>query len=838
MEIEEEKKKKKKSFKERVLTFVKGIPGFFKEVVFVTRLIFLLFFVLIAYILEETPKRSLDKPNRKFNFKKKLRDSYNKFYNKFLQKFDFHEENNIRGSDLIFLALKNLSAKKNRTYVTIGGMALGFGAIILLLSVGYGFERLVVSRVASLAEMKQIDVNITQGTPLTLSADVIDQISEIDGVEVTLPIIESVSKVNYNNAVSDVIIYGVSNRFLEESGISPIEGQIFNDSASNLHSEIEEESHGVVAGATSSLIGKDSYAKEISQVHYSILPLEWKPVYSQPNEDSKIVGYTKREAGEQDAIEVWGTEVKANSGEYYAFDVDGTIYSPWIKSNFLLWEKTLCSINDPDCVDSNFKVIRNLTNQEVGEGYITESNVSIDRYEIYESSYLEIFNGKVIDHISFDVKANDYTYFFFDSSEDSLTSSILDESNNITFNGDLVYGNYYDSAYTSVKDDNGNRYSYWVKSDVNAWREPDCNGVCDIYYTSQKEGFKEGKLEVYFKISDIRIKDLLKENLLSEGVLGESDSTQVASESDPNSSFIDLNNLVGEEGDDIDWVAISSELGTLDSVDKDIKSVPENAQKLALVNTSMLDLLGISCNEAIGETFESTVVFDSSLFNKTNYIVESEPIDFEVLGIVSDSKTPTFYVSFGDLLVDGVENVSQLKVIVNNQNNVSDVRASIESMGFKTASIVDTVDRISSLFSYLRMGLLILGLIALGVASLGMFNTLTVSLLEKTREVGLLKTMGLRSKEVKILFLAESIIMSVFGGGAGLVLGFVIGKLIGLLISVLAIVQGQGYVDITYIPVVLAIAMVVGSAIIGVLTGWYPSKRATEVSALDALRYE
>ena len=185
-----------------------------------------------------------------------------------------------------------------------------------------------------------------------------------------------------------------------------------------------------------------------------------------------------------------------------------------------------------------------------------------------------------------------------------------------------------------------------------------------------------------------------------------------------------------------------------------------------------------------------------------------------------------------------MENVSQLKVIVNNQNNVSDVRASIESMGFKTASIVDTVDRISSLFSYLRMGLLILGLIALGVASLGMFNTLTVSLLEKTREVGLLKTMGLRSKEVKILFLAESIIMSVFGGGAGLVLGFVIGKLIGLLISVLAIVQGQGYVDITYIPVVLAIAMVVGSAVIGVLTGWYPSKRATEVSALDALRYE
>ena len=58
--------------------------------------------------------------------------------------------------------------EKNRTIVTIGGMAIGFGAIILLLSAGYGFEGLVVSQIASLSEMKQIDVTVSKGFHLSL----------------------------------------------------------------------------------------------------------------------------------------------------------------------------------------------------------------------------------------------------------------------------------------------------------------------------------------------------------------------------------------------------------------------------------------------------------------------------------------------------------------------------------------------------------------------------------------------------------------------------------------------------------------------------------------------
>jgi ABC-type antimicrobial peptide transport system permease subunit len=64
------------------------------------------------------------------------------------------------------------------------------------------------------------------------------------------------------------------------------------------------------------------------------------------------------------------------------------------------------------------------------------------------------------------------------------------------------------------------------------------------------------------------------------------------------------------------------------------------------------------------------------------------------------------------------------------------------------------------------------------------------------------------------------------------------GSLLGILISISTIVRGMGTVQISYVPPFLAISVIILSVIIGILTGLYPAKRATEISALDALRYE
>jgi len=131
-----------------------------------------------------------------------------------------------------------------------------------------------------------------------------------------------------------------------------------------------------------------------------------------------------------------------------------------------------------------------------------------------------------------------------------------------------------------------------------------------------------------------------------------------------------------------------------------------------------------------------------------------------------------------------------------------------------------------------------LGTIALAVASLGMFNTMTVSLLERTREVGVMKSMGMLSKEVRELFLAESMIMGMGGGTLGVLFGFIMGWSLSITLSAVSVLKGQGVINISYVPWFFVAFIMLISFMVGIVTGWYPSKRARMISALNALRYE
>lgn len=124
------------------------------------------------------------------------------------------------------------------------------------------------------------------------------------------------------------------------------------------------------------------------------------------------------------------------------------------------------------------------------------------------------------------------------------------------------------------------------------------------------------------------------------------------------------------------------------------------------------------------------------------------------------------------------------------------------------------------------------------VGSLGMFNTLTVSLLERTREVGLLKTMGMKSKEIREVFLSEAIIMGVYGGIVGIIIRVIGGYVISFIISIISVLRGYDGLTITYLPLTTAMGIILVSAFTGIATGFYPARRATKISALDALRYE
>ncbi|MPM63346.1 hypothetical protein SDC9_110226 [bioreactor metagenome] len=258
----------------------------------------------------------------------------------------------------------------------------------------------------------------------------------------------------------------------------------------------------------------------------------------------------------------------------------------------------------------------------------------------------------------------------------------------------------------------------------------------------------------------------------------------------------------------------------------------------AYVSTGMLKLLGVSNKDSLNKSFlVSYIVSDGSIEGVTGRL-QSVEVEYKIKGVIDDETSNYYYYQLADARRLGISTYSQFKVLVNNKENLSDVRKQIEGMGFKTSSTADTVTQIESLFKTLRFILAALGTIALAVASLGMFNTMTVSLLERTREVGVMKSMGMLSSEVSELFLAESMIMGVGGGVLGLIFGFGLGKILALILSSISMFKGQGMIDITYIPWFFTFFILLVSFLVGMMTGWYPSKRAKQVSALNALRYE
>jgi len=218
--------------------------------------------------------------------------------------------------------------------------------------------------------------------------------------------------------------------------------------------------------------------------------------------------------------------------------------------------------------------------------------------------------------------------------------------------------------------------------------------------------------------------------------------------------------------------------------------------------------------------------------------VFTSEIEYKIVGVVEDADNTYFYVPFEDLYKLGIKNFSQFKMILKNQKDLPKVRSDIETMGFRTNSTFDTVKQIESLFANLRVLLAVLGMVALGVASLGMFNTLTVSLLERTRETGGMKAIGMVSDEVQDLFLAEAMIMGLSGGIGGLIFGTLIGCMLSLFVSIIAITQGQGFLQLNYLPPTFVLFIIISAFIVGLLTGLYPAYRAKKTSALNALRYE
>lgn len=179
-----------------------------------------------------------------------------------------------------------------------------------------------------------------------------------------------------------------------------------------------------------------------------------------------------------------------------------------------------------------------------------------------------------------------------------------------------------------------------------------------------------------------------------------------------------------------------------------------------------------------------------------------------------------------------------LVVRVAKSRDVTKVEDAIKKQGYNTISIMDASRGLQEAFRFLYAFLGIFGSLALAVASLGIVNTLVMAILERRREIGIMKALGASDSDVKRIFFVEAGSMGALGGSLGVALGWMIGRVINLGTNWYMIRQDFKPEDFWYVPMWLVIFGIGFSVVVSLIAGLYPASRASRLDPVQALRHE
>jgi ABC-type antimicrobial peptide transport system permease subunit len=179
-----------------------------------------------------------------------------------------------------------------------------------------------------------------------------------------------------------------------------------------------------------------------------------------------------------------------------------------------------------------------------------------------------------------------------------------------------------------------------------------------------------------------------------------------------------------------------------------------------------------------------------------------------------------------------------LLVRVGKSKNVAQVEEEIKKQGFSTFSIVDASRGLTKAFMFLDLFLGIFGSLALAVAFLGIVNTLVMAILERRREIGIMKALGASDGDVKRIFFVEAGSMGLLGGGLGVALGWLIGRVINLGTNMYLQRQEMRPENFWYVPLWLVTASLIFSVVVSLFAGLYPASRAAKLDPVQALRHD
>lgn len=264
----------------------------------------------------------------------------------------------------------------------------------------------------------------------------------------------------------------------------------------------------------------------------------------------------------------------------------------------------------------------------------------------------------------------------------------------------------------------------------------------------------------------------------------------------------------------------------------------ENNQ--VLISEAVLKLFGIdNIASVIGKQIKLQLLPPKSADATTTAAAIDIPTEFTVKGIIADPQDSYVYAPISEIIKFAPSvRYDQARVRVASNNDIEAVKGVIIDKGYQVASLSETIDQANKIFRIIQIVLGLFGAVALVVSSIGMFNTMTVTLLERTNEIGIMRAIGATKTSLKSMFIFESLIIGFLGGVVGEAIGMGFAMLFNFGVNTLASRFGGARTDLFYFPGWFLSSVIVLSMIIGVLSGVFPARRAANLEPLEALRYK
>lgn len=257
-----------------------------------------------------------------------------------------------------------------------------------------------------------------------------------------------------------------------------------------------------------------------------------------------------------------------------------------------------------------------------------------------------------------------------------------------------------------------------------------------------------------------------------------------------------------------------------------------------ILSKAVLKLFAIKDpKDALGKTVSFRVFVPKEGTDQSEEVTIDK--SYKIIGVTNEENFIAAIIPITELAAHvQIKTYDKVQVRVTKGDFLDATQALIVKKGFVVSALSKTVDQANKIFQGIQAVLAVFGGIALTVSAIGMFNTMTVTLLERTGEIGIMRTLGASSGDIQILFVAEAIIVGFLGGIMGILFGLTIGFSLNGVMNVAASNFGGKSVSLFAFPIPFLVFIATFSAIVGFMTGVFPAKRAASLNPLDAIRYK